>query len=64
VNPIYKNLRVGLAGLGLEAYWSQFQGLEARLKGYVEEVEQNLQSVNRHIVNLGLRTMWISFLFM
>jgi hypothetical protein len=36
----YKHLRVGLIGVGLEAYWEQFEGLEARLLGYLSEIEQ------------------------
>ena len=28
-------LRVGLFGIGLDAYWPQFDGLEERLKGYL-----------------------------
>ena len=28
-------LRVGLCGIGLDAYWDQFAGLKARLEGYV-----------------------------
>ncbi|MDP9051321.1 MAG: arabinose isomerase [Acidobacteriota bacterium] len=47
-------LRVGLFGIGLEAYWSQFEGLEARLKGYVEQVAERLAGSGREIVNFGL----------
>lgn len=47
-------LRVGLFGIGLEAYWSQFAGLEARLKGYVERVAGRLAGPGREIVNFGL----------
>ena len=36
----YRHLRIGLVGLGLEAYWSQFAGLEERLKGYLNEVDE------------------------
>ena len=50
----YRQLRVGLVGLGLEAYWSQFEGLEQRLLGYLGEVEQLISSEARVIVNLGL----------
>jgi len=50
----YRNLRIGLVGLGLEAYWSQFEGLEERLKGYVGEVETQISSNTRTVVNLGL----------
>ncbi|HEX9199713.1 MAG TPA: arabinose isomerase [Acidobacteriaceae bacterium] len=47
-------LRVGLFGIGLEAYWSQFQGLEERLKGYVAQVAERLAGPGREIVNFGL----------
>jgi L-arabinose isomerase len=47
-------LRVGLFGIGLEVYWSQFEGLEERLKGYVERVAERLAGPGREIVNFGL----------
>ncbi len=47
-------LRVGLLGIGLEAYWSQFAGLEQRLIGYVGEVEQRVASSSRTVVNFGI----------
>jgi L-arabinose isomerase len=50
----YRQLRVGLVGLGLEAYWSQFEGLEQRLIGYLGDIEENISSDSRLIVNLGL----------
>jgi L-arabinose isomerase len=50
----YRQLRVGLVGLGLEAYWSQFEGLEQRLIGYLGDIEKNISSESRVIVNLGL----------
>src|ERR1700692_494765 len=54
MNHNFKQLRIGLAGLGLEAYWAQFEGLEARLQGYLSEVEQKIESPGRAVVNLGL----------
>lgn len=48
------NLRVGLAGIGLEAYWSQFAGLEDRLRGYIDTVQEKIASDSRTIVSLGL----------
>lgn len=48
------SLKVGLFGIGLEAYWSQFDGLQARLEGYVEIVAQKLSSFDAEVVNLGL----------
>jgi L-arabinose isomerase len=47
-------LRVGVCGIGLEAYWSQFAGLEERLKGYVARVAGRLERPGVEVVNLGL----------
>ncbi|MGV8951152.1 MAG: arabinose isomerase, partial [Cypionkella sp.] len=47
-------LKVGLFGIGLEAYWSQFEGLQARLQGYVDTVAAKLARPGVEIVNLGL----------
>ena len=46
--------RVGLFGIGLEAYWSQFSGLKKRLEGYVGQVGGRLQRPGVEVVNLGL----------
>jgi L-arabinose isomerase len=54
VKDSYKNLRIGLAGFGLEAYWEQFEGLEARLLGYLSEVEGKIAGPAREVFNLGL----------
>ena len=71
--------RVGLFGIGLDAYWPQFKGLKARLEGYLKEVDERLQRPGVEVVNLGLidtpgqspgcraiasaRRMWTSFSF-
>lgn len=47
-------LKVGLFGIGLDAYWPQFEGLEDRLKSYVDVVEKKLERDDVEIVNLGL----------
>ncbi|HEY6489302.1 MAG: arabinose isomerase [Terracidiphilus sp.] len=47
-------LRVGLCGIGLAAYWPQFEGLHARLEGYVRQVGQQLQRGGAAVENLGL----------
>ncbi|HEY7088487.1 MAG TPA: hypothetical protein VH518_10390 [Tepidisphaeraceae bacterium] len=47
-------LRVGLFGIGLEAYWPQFAGLEQRLRGYVEQVAKRIGRKDVQVVNLGL----------
>jgi len=47
-------LRVGLFGIGLEAYWDQFKGLKPRLEGYLGEVGRRLERPGVEVVNLGL----------
>ncbi|GAB3807576.1 L-arabinose isomerase [Spirosoma humi] len=47
-------LRIGLFGIGLAAYWEQFEGLEDRLRSYVDVVDEKLGSYGAEIVNLGL----------
>jgi len=47
-------LRVGLCGIGLDAYWPQFAGLEDRLKGYVAQVAARFERSGVTVVNLGL----------
>ncbi|MBV9642399.1 MAG: arabinose isomerase [Verrucomicrobia bacterium] len=49
-----KSLRVGLFGIGLDAYWPQFAGLQQRLLGYVDRVAEKLRRTNVEVVNLGL----------
>ena len=49
-----RKARVGLVGLGLEAYWAQFAGLEQRLIGYVARVAEKLAGSGVDVVNLGL----------
>lgn len=48
------DLQIGLFGIGLDTYWDQFEGLKARLEGYLGEVEKKLAAVHPHIVNAGL----------
>jgi L-arabinose isomerase len=48
------NLKIGLFGIGLDAYWPQFKGLKERLEGYIAEVEKKMHSFDADIVNLGL----------
>jgi L-arabinose isomerase len=47
-------LKIGLFGIGLDAYWPQFKGLKKRLEGYLEEVREKLDSYDADIINLGL----------
>jgi len=46
--------RIGLFGIGLDAYWPQFKGLKARLEGYLGVVADRLQRPGIEVVNLGL----------
>jgi L-arabinose isomerase len=46
--------RVGLLGIGLAAYWPQFEGLHERLLGYQRDVEQRLSALGAEIVSAGL----------
>ncbi|MCX6335384.1 MAG: arabinose isomerase [Bacteroidia bacterium] len=48
------NLKIGLFGIGLDAYWPQFKGLKERLEKYLQEVHKKLESFGADIVNLGL----------
>ncbi len=34
--------KVGVFGIGLEAYWEQFDGLKGRLEGYQRSVEERI----------------------
>ena len=45
---------MGLFGIGLDAYWPQFAGLQQRLLGYVDRVAEKLRRTNVEVVNLGL----------
>jgi L-arabinose isomerase len=47
-------LRVGLFGIGLDAYWPQFQGLKGRLEQNIRILGQKLNRPGVEIVNLGL----------
>lgn len=47
-------LRIGLFGIGLDAYWPQFEGLQARLNGYIGELASAMQRPGVEIVNLGM----------
>jgi L-arabinose isomerase len=46
--------KIGLFGIGLDTYWPQFDGLKARLEGYLAEVEKKLRAVHPQVLNAGL----------
>jgi len=47
-------LRIGLFGIGLDAYWPQFAGLKQQLEGYLAQVAQKLGRPGVEVVNVGL----------
>ena len=47
-------LKVGLFGIGLEAYWPQFPGLKEKLVGFVDKVAKQIERPGVRVVNLGL----------
>ena len=53
-NTRFRDLRIGLFGVGLAAYWPQFGGLKDRLTGYLQEVENALAIIHPEIINAGL----------
>lgn len=48
------DLKIGLFGIGLDAYWPQFPGLKERLNGYLDDVHEQLHAIHPHIINAGL----------
>lgn len=49
-----RNVRIGLFGIGLDAYWPQFAGLKQRLEGYIGQVAARLERPGVDVVNIGL----------
>jgi len=47
-------LKIGLFGIGLDAYWPQFEGLKERLEGYLNIVHQRLSVIHPSVINAGL----------
>src|SRR5881275_2048724 len=46
--------RVGVFGIGLAAYWPQFEGLQERLQGYQRGLEEKLGGLGADVVSAGL----------
>jgi L-arabinose isomerase len=51
---VVHTLKVGLFGIGLEAYWEQFEGLKEKLESYIEVVSNKIKSYDVEVVNIGL----------
>jgi len=54
VNEINMNVKTGLFGVGLNTYWSQFEGLYERLNGYQNEIAERMGLLGADVVNAGL----------
>lgn len=46
--------RIGVFGIGLQAYWDQFPGLKERLEEYQSQVEAELSQLGCTVVSAGL----------
>jgi L-arabinose isomerase len=46
--------RVGVFGIGLAAYWPQFDGLRERLEGYQQRIEARLGEMGAEVASAGL----------
>jgi L-arabinose isomerase len=46
--------RIGVFGIGLEAYWDQFTGLKEKLEGYQRHVETQLVGLGAELISAGL----------
>jgi L-arabinose isomerase len=47
-------MKVGVFGVGLAAYWPQFEGLRDRLEGYQRGIEARLGEMGADVVSAGL----------
>ena len=51
---LHTSAKIGVFGIGLAAYWPQFEGLKERLEGYQAYVEQQVAGMGARIVSAGL----------
>jgi L-arabinose isomerase len=49
-------IKIGLYGIGLDVYWSQFEGLHERLRGYQEIIAKHISNADTKIevINTGI----------
>jgi L-arabinose isomerase len=50
----HHTVRIGLFGIGLESYWSQFPGLRDRLEKYLDRIQSGLSKEGADVVSAGL----------
>lgn len=46
--------KIGIFGIGLAAYWPQFEGLKERLEGYQRQIEAKLRDMGAEVASAGL----------
>src|SRR3954466_13671396 len=46
--------RIGVFGIGLAAYWPQFDGLKERIEGYQRRVEERVAELGGEVISAGL----------
>ncbi len=51
---VSKKAKIGIFGIGLAAYWPQFEGLKARLEKYQQDVETHMIELGADLVSAGL----------
>ena len=49
-----QQLRVALCGIGLQAYWEQFEGLRSQLEGYLKQLADSLVQPGTEVMQLDL----------
>ncbi|MDR2441162.1 MAG: hypothetical protein LBE12_17515 [Planctomycetaceae bacterium] len=47
-------IKIGLFGIGLKTYWSQFEGLRERLLGYQRVIADNISQFHAEVIDVGL----------
>ena len=47
-------MSIGIFGIGLAAYWPQFEGLKERVEGYQRRVEERVAELGGEVVSAGL----------
>ncbi|CAD7563202.1 putative L-arabinose isomerase [Citrobacter europaeus] len=48
------SVNIALFGIGLDTYWPQFTGLESRLQGYLQTIDERLTAQQATVINGGL----------
>lgn len=51
---MHEQIKIGVFGIGLDTYWSQFEGLLERLKGYQTQIVQKVETFGVSVVDAGL----------